>query len=79
MIKNNCLILACHGDLAATRALWNIRSRTMRKALNLAVGRACAEVSEDTPTIYLRDGLGGLRAEVRWREGEEPMVRRTPR
>jgi len=44
-------------------------ARFMPTALKDAIADAKYLVSAQRPDLYLRDALGGLRAEVRWRDG----------
>ena len=50
-------------------------ARNMPTALNDAIKDATNIVNANTPELYLRDCLGGLRAEVRWRDGKVSVVR----
>ena len=51
-------------------------ARQMPTALRDAIADAHNLVSAQRPDVYLRDCLGGLRAEVRWRDGKV-VVRKT--
>jgi hypothetical protein len=50
-------------------------ARTMPVALNDAINDAKQRVNAQRPTIYLRDCLGGLRAEVRFRDNTTTVKR----
>lgn len=51
-------------------------ARYMQTALADAIGDAQFLVSDQRPLVMLRDCLGGLRAEVRWKDGMT-FVKRT--
>lgn len=48
---------------------------SLQAALNDAIADASNVVSANMPDLFLRDCLGGLRAEVRWRDGKIIVVR----
>ena len=60
----------------ANRFVGSERASNMREALRSAIITAETRASAQAPEQFLRDCLGGLRAEVCWRDGEV-SVRRT--
>ena len=60
----------------ANRFFGSERASNMREALHSAIITAETRASAQAPEQFLRDCLGGLRPEVRWRDGEV-SVRRT--
>ena len=51
------------------KTISRVYGKTTTAALRGAVDDARILVNEQQPDLYLRDVLGGLRAEVRWRDG----------
>ena len=51
------------------KVISRVYGKSMTATLKGAIDDAKVLVSEKQPDLYLRDVLGGLRAEVRWRDG----------
>lgn len=50
---------------------------SMSQAVRAGIADAVGLVCDEYPTMYVRDVLGGLRAEVRWSPGEVTVKRTT--